>query len=343
MLLGSVVIGPWSDRIGPFRATESGLLIFVVTSALLTVTEVTAGVGLGLLLIASLIFGVCNTLDLTGRKSLLAQQSRLYHRPLLTMETASMAGCQAAGPALAGLLIARTGPTAVFAGITAAALTAWVLLRVSNSGSLPIPEESSDVPTGSSRRPRRAKRLRIVLLVTVLMNIGYYSHVSLIPALASKYSGSAAVAGLLGSSSGLGMAFGAILLLSVLRHWDSWPVYFFGSVFALTALAAAAMANSTPLAMLCLALAGAGISGFVTMQTVLVSESAKPEALGEAMGQMSTAIGVLPLSMISLGAVADLLSPSVAIFGASLVTLSMLCVVGLRAQKSGPAVDALVV
>jgi predicted MFS family arabinose efflux permease len=340
MLAGSVAIGPWSDRTGSFFATQAGLGVCVAAAASLTVTVLIGQFGLLPLLAASLAFGFCNTLDLTGRKSLLAQQSTISGQPLLTVETVSMAACQAVGPALGGLLLAGANAAVVFGVVAALAVSALLLLRASlgeaASGASRLNEAASAVRV-TKQRVARPARLPIILGVTVLMNIGYYSHVSLIPAFATKFSDSPTLAGFLGAASGLGMAAGAIALLSWLRHAESWWVYLFGSAFALVSLAVATIAPSPALAMLCLAVAGTGLSGFVTMQTVLVAQSANPEAIGQAMGRMSTAIGVLPLAMIMLGAVSDLTTPSRAIQMASLASFTCLACVGWLVHAREPA------
>jgi hypothetical protein len=62
-------------------------------------------------------------------------------------------------------------------------------------------------------------------------------------------------------------------------------------------------------------LAGAGIAGFATMQSVLVMVAATPEMRGRAMGILSMAIGALPFSMFFLGLVAEVTGPATALLG----------------------------
>ena len=59
--------------------------------------------------------------------------------------------------------------------------------------------------------------------------------------------------------------------------------------------------------------AGAGTAGFATMQATLVLLSVPEEMRGRAMGLQNTAVGVLPIGMLGLGALAQVTGPGSAV------------------------------
>ncbi len=236
-------------------------------------------------------------------------------------------------------MLARVGAGILFLGVATSAAGALLLLRQAQPGGR-APVRHAPHSSGKTERSpygRSNVTLSIVLLVTVVMNIGYYSHMPLIPALADRYSNGASMAGIVAAASGVGMFIGAVSLLALVRRVSPWRVYFGGSVLALIGLAGASLAQTAPLAIAGLAVAGVGVSGFVTMQAVLVAEAAPVGELGGAMGRMSTAIGVLPFAMILVGATADLTTPGSAVLAASLIGLTLLLslpAIGVRRTTS---------
>ena len=102
--------------------------------------------------------------------------------------------------------------------------------------------------------------------------------------------------------------------------------YVLGCLVALLALFFFAASPVYLLALAALICAGAGNSGFTTMQSVLVLVSAGPEMRGRAMGILSMAIGALPFSMLLLGAAAQLAGPSTAVMSSVIAGVTCIAI-----------------
>jgi MFS family permease len=105
----------------------------------------------------------------------------------------------------------------------------------------------------------------------------------------------------------------------------------------LCALIVFAVSGWYPLALVALMVAGVGIAGFATMQSVLVMVLAEDEMRGRAMGLLSMSIGVLPLSMILLGLGAQAVGPQT---GVALSVVLGICVLGAWSLKRPEALRA---
>jgi MFS family permease len=156
--------------------------------------------------------------------------------------------------------------------------------------------------------------LRLVLGVTVAMNIFGFSYTAILPAFgAIAFSASPVEIGLLAAAepfgallAGLGLAFrrgaapGRLTLL-------------LGSAGFLMVLACAALAPSLPLAALLLFVGGMGTAAFASLQTGLVMMQAPIEARSRILGLTTTCIGMGPVGVLVIGALADGFGPRTAI------------------------------
>ena len=119
--------------------------------------------------------------------------------------------------------------------------------------------------------------------------------------------------GILGSSQGFGSLLGAFYLVSRNKAYRKYPYYIGGAFCSLLGLLIFSLSSTYVISALSLVVAGIGVAGFATMQATLVLLLADENTRGRAIGMLNMAIGVLPLSMFGLGALAELLGPGVAV------------------------------
>lgn len=157
--------------------------------------------------------------------------------------------------------------------------------------------------------------LRLVLGVTVAMNVFGFSYTAILPAFgAVAFRASPVEIGLLAAAE----PFGALLAgLGLALRRGAPPgraIFAAGSAAFLIVLIMAALAPTLWLTALLLMLGGIGIAAFSSLQTGLVMMEAPIEARSRILGLITTCIGMGPLGVLVIGALADGLGPRAAIW-----------------------------
>jgi MFS family permease/quinol monooxygenase YgiN len=203
----------------------------------------------------------------------MAVTPELVERPLLPQAVAlnsiSMNLGQAAGPALAGIVIAAAGPGAVFIANAVSFLGIVLVVRAYRpvaDHTLPAEHIGAAMRTGV-RYVRNSPRLialasRVVLSLTVTSSLA-----ALLPLIARRrLHVGAGLFGLLSTAMGLG-AIAAVWVLPRLRRRFGSDLMVAGSA-VIWAVGAAVLATTTSVVVACAGLALAGGAGMTTMTTV---------------------------------------------------------------------------
>ncbi len=157
--------------------------------------------------------------------------------------------------------------------------------------------------------------LRMVLGVTVVMNVFGFSYTGILPAFgAVAFQADPLGIGLLAAAE----PFGALLTglaLAMRRGAPPGRMHAGGRARGgfLCVLVLAAFAPSLPLAVLLLLIGGLGTAAFASLQTGIVMMQAPPEARSRILGLTTTCIGTGPLGVLLVGALADDQGPRLAI------------------------------
>lgn len=179
------------------------------------------------------------------------------------------------------------------------ALPTWSLLRLLGEG---------------LRAVARNRAVIGVLGITCLFNLTFFTYMPLVPVFAQEVLHvNRTLMGLLGACQGIGAVVGTLFIATRPSIRRRSTYYIVGSVGALAFLQVFALSTVYPLSVAALIAAGAGTAGFATMQATLVLLSVPEEMRGRAMGLQNTAVGVLPLGMLALGALAQVTGPGNAV------------------------------
>jgi predicted MFS family arabinose efflux permease len=277
-----------------------------------------------------LLVGIGQMVDMTSRRALLFEfvgEQRITNA--MALEAVSMTGGAMLGNALGGGMISLLGIGETFLLMAAFYAAGYALLA-----GVPAPPSSARPKSRASlatellagfRYVRSQPALVSVLGVTVLMNTFYFTFVPMVPVFADRLEVGALLAGVLASANAFGSMLGTLVLARGLS-FKRGAIYVGGCVIALISLLVFAAVNVYLIALLALAIAGVGMAGFATMQSVLVMISASPEMRGRAMGILSMAIGALPFSMLALGLAAQAIGPAAAVMGSVVIGLVAMAV-----------------
>jgi MFS family permease len=278
-----------------------------------TTLALLAASGLGVLqvwhlAVAAFISGVVWSGDMPMRRGFIgdvvgpSQMSRA-----MALDAVANNGSRLAGPALGGLLLAGGGMPAVLA-VDALLYLAVIaaLLGLPRPGRLRSGDGSRrmgwSMLLDGVRFARATPRLSAILCNTVIFNIFCWPSVSMIPVIAQeRLKLGTEGTGVLASMDGLGSLLGALLITWLARRLRHGAVYIGGTVLFLAMLPLFALSTHALLSALFLIGLGMGQGAFAVMQSTLVFLAAPPDRRLEAMGLVTTCIGIAPLGFVLVG------------------------------------------
>ncbi|WP_424810711.1 MFS transporter [Roseococcus sp. YIM B11640] len=237
--------------------------------------------------------------------------------PAIALDTMTGSTTRAIGPLLGGALFQWLG-LAPAAGIACAfhLVALGLALRVTPPERPPAPSSGGPL-TGIVEAARVAlstQALRLVLIVTLVMNIFAFAYAAVLPAFgAMAFAASGAAIGLLAAAEPFGALLGGLWIALGRRSPPGTLPLVAGSTLFLLLLFGVASSHSYPLAWGLLALGGLGTARFAAMQTSLVMTSAPAEIRSRVLGLVTTCIGTSPIGVLSIGALADGFGPRFAI------------------------------
>lgn len=235
--------------------------------------------------------------------------------PAIALDTLTGSTTRAVGPLLGGVIYQFAG-IAVAAGI--ACLLHLVALRLVTRVAGTPPRSATGNPLDGIGEAVRlvlgVSALRLVLGVTLVMNVFGFCYNSILPAFGGlAFSASSAAIGLLAAAEPLGALVGGLWLALGRRSPPGTGPLVLGSLLFLVLLVLVAFTGSYALAWALLALGGLGTARFAAMQTSVVMTAAPPEIRSRVLGLVTTCIGMGPLGVLAIGALADGLGPRWAI------------------------------
>lgn len=277
------------------------------------------------------IAGTAWTADWSARQSYYSEifeGTRLANA--VSLDIAALQGGSMIGPFLGGGLIALVGYGGTFAVMAAILLVRFPLLL-----SLTCDVPRAPMSTGSlatqlveAVRVVRANRtMWAILAVTVSLNLFGVPYTQVVPVIARDVlQVGPALYGALAGAAGLGGLSGALVIAS--RQVQRQGILFsVAGMLTLAALFFFALSSVYSLSLVLLFVAGAGLSGFATMQSTIALQAVAPRFRGRVMGTVAFAVGAMPLGMFLLGQLTEAIGVqmALALFAAiGFLTLNML-------------------
>ena len=314
MFLGGVLAGVISDRLDRRRTLMTLTALLVPAALVMAAVNMAGVVEVWMVYPFALAVGTGLLADMTTRRALVYDLvGERYLTNALALEALAMTSGTLLGSLGAGAVISAFGIAETFLAIAGVYVAALLLLAGVSRG--PV---RARPPAGSSlladltaglRYARKERALVSVLGVTVIMNLFYFSFLPMVPIFGDRLGVGPFWSGLLLAGNAVGSITGAALIARGLP-WGRGVIYAGGSFLALVFLFLFAALAWYPAALIALTVAGVGIAGFATMQSVLTMVSASDEMRGRSMGLLSMSIGTLPFSMLLLGALAGAVGPS---------------------------------
>lgn len=338
MLAAGALAGAVAESLDRKRLLMAGQAATAVGAILIALLSAAGYLALWHLFLNGLLGGLVWTNELATRRRMVAEAAG-PHRIVQAVAFDTMTGSttRMVGPLAGGIFYQTVGVTAAYV----IASVVYVLALALVSGVRHEQERRMLVPRRLASEVLEALRialampvLRLVLGVTIAMNVFGFSYTAILPAFgAIAFQASPVEIGLLAAAEPFG-ALLAGLALALRRGAPPGRMLLpLGSAGFLVVLVAAALAPGLPLAALLLMVGGAGTAAFASLQTGLVMMQAPIEARSRILGLTTTCIGMGPIGVIVIGALADGFGPRAAIAAMAVAGLAALLIVIAWARR----------
>lgn len=325
-LLGGVLGGVVSDRFDRRLTAVSYLLILIPITAFVAALVLTDSIRFWMLYPYSVVAGSSWVVDLTTRRALVADiVGPEFVTNAFSLEAWSSSVGGVVGALASGVVIGLIGMGEAYLAIVVLLVCPIGLLLTVESPPrthVAVSPWHEDLRAGLAL-PFRLPALLSVLGVTLIMNLFFFPHISLVAQMAEDLGVSAFATGLLNAAGMIGVMIASLVIASV-PNPRRGLTYVCGALFALALLPVFALAGTYPLALAALLVAGLGLGAFAAMQFTLVTTVAGPSAHGRALGLMTAVIGVMPFGSLLLGLVAESIGIGPAIAGSAGVGIVLL-------------------
>jgi MFS family permease/rhodanese-related sulfurtransferase len=332
-LIWGLPAGALADRYDPRKLLLAFQSLNLLVAAALAVMYATDTLTVGWMALLALIGGSLGALSFPATQAILA--STVPKEDLegaVAINSLVLQVARFIGPALAGVLLAQTGPTEVF--VVDALSFLGVIVAVSLLPSPQAAVRDAVAKLGGALREGFAYvfgQRSIAALMGLTFFAGLFGTppvAFMLPAIAvDALDGGPGTLGALSAAIGLGSLAGSLLLLWLAKRPNKGEPAIAGFFVTAVAVAGVGLSGSVPVS-IALALVG-GFSGvlFVGLSTVVVQSASSDEMRARAMAIWAAAfVGVLPFGALITGGLAALLGPggAVAVDGAAMLVGGLL-------------------
>ncbi|MBO04898.1 MAG: hypothetical protein CL731_07795 [Chloroflexi bacterium] len=356
MFLLGPIIGLISDKVNRkllmgttlgILAGVYGVLNFLVVSAQIELWHVCVGAALA---------GIMWATDFPVRRAMIGDAvGEDGISTAIGIDSASNNFSRVIGPLGAGAFLASFG-------VEAAYLTGAVLFGVGSILAFTLPHVESAERSGSSgggyfsnlaeglRHVRSNQVIVVTLIITIVMNMFGFPYQHMVPVIgAETLNVGPLLIGVLLAVEGVGATTGSLVIALGARPGGYTKIYSIGSVLFLTAILLFSLSPSFWMAIPILLIGGFAMSGFTTMQSVIVITSTPSEIRGRVLGVLAASVGTGPFGALLVGALATWWGANhavtaIAVVGLTLTVISLLIwpsylKSAVRQSGSGPAVS----
>ena len=330
-LFGGVVADRFPKR-RTLLMTQSLIGIAASICAVLVLTDV---VQIWHLMLISAMQGVGFAFNMPSRQAFVAQLiSRERLMNAIALNNAGMNFSRVIGPSIAGLFIAVIGPGEVYVAMALMyAFVVYSLTRIPQSGApvgtnRPPPLRSLADGLGYVRSNGVVFTLLLLAFAPVLLGMPYQQ---LMPVFADDvFNVGASGLGLLLSVNGIGALIGSLGVAGISNNFRRRGMLQMAmGIFFGIAIAVFALAQSYPVALAMLLVAGATSAGFQSLNSTLVMTNTEPAYHGRVMSVYMLTFSAMPLGVVPFGALSDIYGAPITIGIGGLLLTAVIALVGM--------------
>lgn len=312
VLLVGPIAGLTADRFPRRTIVLVAQYAFLLQSLVLAILTLTGYITVPLLMTLAVVAGLINAFDIPARQSLFVHLVGEEDLPnAIALNSMTFNAARVVGPALAGFLVASVGEGLCFLfnsiSYLAVIVSLW-MIRLVEPGRESAPSPLTHLQEGF-RYAWSTRPVRIMLMVTALVNLASAPIVTLVPVFADGIFGRGSQGlGLLTGFQGVGAVVGTYVLASQTHHVNLFRVVYVSAVTTVAALSVYAASPAFLLTLLASATLGFGIFRQLASTNSLIQASIPDDYRGRIMSLYSmTVVGMLPVGNLAAGAAAHLI------------------------------------
>jgi MFS family permease len=290
------------------------------------------------IVLAATIAGIVWSTEMATRRRMVGEsvEPPLVARAL-ALDTVTNSFTRLLGPLVAGLVYQRLGLSGSFTLSTIIYAIATTLAAGVRYRQTPRRLVIRQVPAELSEGFGFARKHVIiggVMAVTVAMNLLGFSYAALVTPIGRQvFHASPAWVGVLAGSEAFGAFLGGLRLSLRESRLSGRILMVGGSLLFLGCVACMPLAPTFSIACGLMVLGGFGSAAFANMQTALIVLHAPTFIRSRLMGLLTVCIGMNPLGILLMGAIAAYFGPRTAICGVALAGLAMVAAIGVVWRK----------
>ena len=342
MLFLGAFIGAFSDRANRRVILATTNLILAATYLTLGFLILTDRIELWHISLGAIISGVVWATDFPVRRAMIADAVPADRvSSAFGVDMASSNFSRVIGPIVGGVFLQEIGMQAVyFLGtglfIFASSLAfSMLIVRKSPTSTTRTPATSSnfDLRTGVKHVMGDAVLL-VTIIITIIMNLFAFPYQQMIPVLgAEKLMVEPIFVGLLISVEGLGATLGSLTIAAAAQPRHFTRIYTYASLSFFVVITAFALIPWYWVVIPLLFIGGFGMSGFGTMQSIIVVSSTRPEMRGRVLGVLAVAIGSGPIGALHVGWLATKIGTDTAVLAIAIAGFVLTAATILASRK----------
>lgn len=281
---------------------------------------------LGVIACGAAINGSVWTLEHPVRRTLLGDVAGgNLLRQAMSLDQLTVNGTRLLGPLAGGAVYAALGLNGTFLISACGFASATILALLLTANPVSVAKKGEGFATlliQGIRYIRTRRVLRGILILTIIANFFGFSYVTMIPVIGHELLHLEPFKiGVLQSMEGAGAILAAILLTTTTRNLPYARSCVIGALTFLSLLVVFALSPWFPLSCAALFIAGLGIGCFGAMQSTTLLYESEPQQRMRVMGVLVMCIGAAPAGVLTTGALADRIGPSLALLAMAISAL----------------------
>ena len=166
------------------------------------------------------------------------------------------------------------------------------------------------------------------------MNMFAFPYSHMVPVIGKDiYLISPLLVGLLLSFEGLGATIGSIYIALNAKSYYYNKIYFYGSIIFLSSILLFGISTNFWFILPFIFIGGFGLSGFATMQSIIIINSSPESKRGLVLGVIAAAIGTGPIGVLNIGFIAIYIGAQESVFLFAMIGLILVLIIGILNKK----------
>jgi len=317
LLMVGWIIGRYADKLDKRIFINLSTIIFIFSSLSAFILMITNFIEVWHLLSLSFLSGLGWAFEFPSRRSFMGDILKKSNISLgIGLDLTISNFGRFIGPIIAGLMIDYfINYSFIFSGsfYFFSFLMSLLIFRLTKRNNFENEIENDEV-SSPFKSLIKNHMFRTVLVVTIVCNIWAFPTTSMVPVISETVLKiNPTLLGILVGAEGAGCLIGSILIAGVKNKKLQSILFISGSFIFFISIFIFSISDIYLLSLILLFLGGLGISGFSTMQSVIIVDRTSSNLRGSAMGFLSTTIGMQPFGALNVGIICSIFLPEIGI------------------------------